>query len=201
LIELLDSRGKHMRSFGFSMVHSSVTCDGCGMFPLAGPRFKCSIRPDFDLCAKCYTQTGIAHGQENVRAFKCNFVDWSADWWQRGKMQALGEYRRHRHCSEGQDHASMAKEEEEEEQEWEQVAAESSKLERQFDFSFPVVLGDGAVFRLEWNRGDDADATAASFVARHEIPLEEMPTIVNFLRAHNVAIVAAENFQEELADD
>jgi hypothetical protein len=34
-------------------IHSLVTCDACGMFPIKGARFKCSIRKDFDLCSKC----------------------------------------------------------------------------------------------------------------------------------------------------
>lgn len=34
-------------------VHTSVTCDECGMSPIIGIRFKCAIRHDFDLCGKC----------------------------------------------------------------------------------------------------------------------------------------------------
>jgi hypothetical protein len=34
-------------------VHRTVTCDGCGMFPLIGSRFKCSVGDDFDLCESC----------------------------------------------------------------------------------------------------------------------------------------------------
>jgi len=33
--------------------HPGVTCDGCGLFPITGPRFKCSIRKNFDLCSAC----------------------------------------------------------------------------------------------------------------------------------------------------
>ena len=35
------------------VVHSNVSCDGCQMFPLVGPRFKCTICEDFDLCESC----------------------------------------------------------------------------------------------------------------------------------------------------
>lgn len=36
-----------------SIVHSRVECDGCGMAPIVGPRYKCSICKNFDFCAKC----------------------------------------------------------------------------------------------------------------------------------------------------
>jgi peptidoglycan hydrolase-like protein with peptidoglycan-binding domain len=34
-------------------VHHGIICDGCGATPLTGPRFKCSVCPDFDLCETC----------------------------------------------------------------------------------------------------------------------------------------------------
>ena len=33
--------------------HSNVRCDGCNVFPIVGPRYNCTVCPDFDLCAKC----------------------------------------------------------------------------------------------------------------------------------------------------
>jgi len=33
--------------------HSNVTCDVCEMSPIVGPRFKCMVRPDYDLCETC----------------------------------------------------------------------------------------------------------------------------------------------------
>ena len=35
------------------VVHSHVTCDGCGMSPIVGIRYKCGVRHDFDLCEAC----------------------------------------------------------------------------------------------------------------------------------------------------
>jgi len=35
------------------VIHAGVTCDDCGMNPISGPRFKCSVRHDFDLCGTC----------------------------------------------------------------------------------------------------------------------------------------------------
>ncbi len=43
-------------------VHPSVQCDGCGMHPLVGPRFKCAVCKDFDLCETCFN--GGVHAQE-----------------------------------------------------------------------------------------------------------------------------------------
>ena len=34
-------------------IHSRVECDGCGVFPIVGGRFKCSVRDDYDLCSSC----------------------------------------------------------------------------------------------------------------------------------------------------
>ena len=31
----------------------NVACDGCGVCPIVGPRYKCSVRKNFDLCSKC----------------------------------------------------------------------------------------------------------------------------------------------------
>jgi len=34
-------------------VHSNVRCDGCQEHPIVGARYKCTVCPDFDLCAAC----------------------------------------------------------------------------------------------------------------------------------------------------
>lgn len=35
------------------VVHTGFICDGCNVDPIKGIRYKCSVRPDFDLCSKC----------------------------------------------------------------------------------------------------------------------------------------------------
>ncbi|XP_038007666.1 E3 ubiquitin-protein ligase HERC2 isoform X1 [Motacilla alba alba] len=35
-------------------IHPGVTCDGCQMFPINGPRFKCRNCDDFDFCETCF---------------------------------------------------------------------------------------------------------------------------------------------------
>jgi len=36
-----------------SIIHPNVECDGCGMAPIVGPRYKCSVTKDFDYCSTC----------------------------------------------------------------------------------------------------------------------------------------------------
>jgi len=36
-----------------TVVHAFVTCDECGMSPIKGIRYKCTVRNDFDLCTNC----------------------------------------------------------------------------------------------------------------------------------------------------
>jgi len=35
------------------VVHNGIVCDGCGMDPIVGIRYKCAVRKDFDYCEKC----------------------------------------------------------------------------------------------------------------------------------------------------
>jgi len=41
--------------------HPGVECDGCGMSPIVGPRFKCVACPDFDLCDGCHGRRQQLH--------------------------------------------------------------------------------------------------------------------------------------------
>jgi len=45
------------RSSPTLQVHEHVTCDGCGMYPLVGARFKCAVRDNYDLCNSCEAKT------------------------------------------------------------------------------------------------------------------------------------------------
>lgn len=36
-----------------AFVHEDVTCDGCGLSPITGFRYKCIICHNFDFCEKC----------------------------------------------------------------------------------------------------------------------------------------------------
>lgn len=38
--------------------HKGVQCNGCGITPIVGPRFKSTKREDYDLCCNCFTEIG-----------------------------------------------------------------------------------------------------------------------------------------------
>ena len=42
-------------------VHANVSCDGCGIAPIVGLRYKCSVCKNFDYCAKCEERLGHEH--------------------------------------------------------------------------------------------------------------------------------------------
>ncbi|CAL9165266.1 unnamed protein product [Musa hybrid cultivar] len=62
----------------FCTFHRGIRCDGCGMHPIIGPRFKSNVKEDYDLCDVCisetvnkadYTRIDRAH-HSSCRAFK-----------------------------------------------------------------------------------------------------------------------------------
>lgn len=60
--------------------HPEFICDNCGMDPIKGIRFKCSVRPDFDLCEKCEAQgthehpfLKIRHPSQAPNSFLCQY--------------------------------------------------------------------------------------------------------------------------------
>jgi len=42
-------------------IHERVTCDGCGVKPIIGNRWKCAVCEDFDYCDKCESTKEHAH--------------------------------------------------------------------------------------------------------------------------------------------
>lgn len=47
--------------------HEGITCDGCRMRPIVGPRYKCRRCPDFDFCHACHL--GCQHDHSDFDAF------------------------------------------------------------------------------------------------------------------------------------
>ncbi|XAR50242.1 hypothetical protein NMG60_11004512 [Bertholletia excelsa] len=41
-----------------SIFHRGVRCDGCGVYPITGPRFKSIIKDNYDLCSICFAVMG-----------------------------------------------------------------------------------------------------------------------------------------------
>ena len=52
------------------IIHRMVSCDGCGMCPIIGERFKCTVCPNFDYYSNCKQLFGNIHGHamEEVKA-------------------------------------------------------------------------------------------------------------------------------------
>jgi len=40
------------------VVHDCIQCDGCGVNPIIGIRYKCSVRKNYDLCSQCEERQG-----------------------------------------------------------------------------------------------------------------------------------------------
>ena len=48
-------------NLGATACHRGIVCDGCNIRNFHGPRFKCSVRNDFDLCESCEAKDSHAH--------------------------------------------------------------------------------------------------------------------------------------------
>lgn len=47
------------------MFHKGVRCDGCGVYPITGPRFKSKVKENYDLCSICFNEMG--NGTDYIR--------------------------------------------------------------------------------------------------------------------------------------
>lgn len=41
-----------------SVLHAGIQCDGCGVHPITGPRYKSKVKEDYDLCINCFDDMG-----------------------------------------------------------------------------------------------------------------------------------------------
>jgi len=78
LAELLDWAESCMpMKWGAPVEHGGVSCDGCGMHPLKGPRFTCKECADYDLCAECFLKKDSLHGGDLAdHSFGCQVFGW-----------------------------------------------------------------------------------------------------------------------------
>ncbi|PON72285.1 PB1 domain containing protein [Parasponia andersonii] len=47
----------HAEAMG-GIFHRGIRCDGCGVHPITGPRFKSKVKVDYDLCSICFSEMG-----------------------------------------------------------------------------------------------------------------------------------------------
>ncbi|KAF8399781.1 hypothetical protein HHK36_015651 [Tetracentron sinense] len=52
-------------SMGVQIFHKGVQCDGCGVHPITGARYKSKVKEDYDLCSICFSEMG--KGAEYIR--------------------------------------------------------------------------------------------------------------------------------------
>lgn len=92
--QILDKVDEHVPHWmKHQVVHNGITCDGCEVSPIAGPRFKCKACPDYDLCASCYARRPQVHGGEaSSHEFDCI---WSRPWQGHGCHGAHGAHGAH----------------------------------------------------------------------------------------------------------
>jgi len=50
-----------------AIIHERVECDGCGVAPITGIRYKCSVCPNFDYCDKCEMEKPHSHPFLKIR--------------------------------------------------------------------------------------------------------------------------------------
>ena len=55
------------------IVHSKIMCDGCGMLPMTGWRYKCSICDDYNLCENC--EERICHNHPFIKITSSLMLD------------------------------------------------------------------------------------------------------------------------------
>jgi hypothetical protein len=54
-------------------IHYNVICDGCGMNPIQGIRYKCSVCKNFDYCEKC--EETIPHDHAFIKLVHPNYIN------------------------------------------------------------------------------------------------------------------------------
>ncbi|KAF8005904.1 hypothetical protein BT93_K0249 [Corymbia citriodora subsp. variegata] len=51
-------RGSNYTDTMGGIFHKGIRCDGCGVHPITGPRFKSKVKEDYDLCSICFSEMG-----------------------------------------------------------------------------------------------------------------------------------------------
>ena len=64
---------RHPRILDDKNTHRFVTCDGCGIHPIVGVRYKCAVCPNFDFCEKCEEKLNEQHQHPFIKIYKPEF--------------------------------------------------------------------------------------------------------------------------------
>ena len=54
----------------FRNIHFGVACNGCGVSPILGCRYKCSVCDDYDLCEECEKKMAEEHGHNFLKLYE-----------------------------------------------------------------------------------------------------------------------------------
>mmetsp|Transcript_83547 Transcript_83547/g.147695 ORF Transcript_83547/g.147695 Transcript_83547/m.147695 type:complete len:728 (+) Transcript_83547:96-2279(+) len=168
--------------------HFGVICDGCNASPIKGPRFNCQTLPDFDLCESCHAKKADIHGglcadHEFLRIDKPfhGFHGCPMQGFFKGMCKGKGK---------GKWQEEPRKSGEEEQQ---KTAADISET-----LSFPVEVADGRSLQIRWMRGEDPHRVALGFAHEHNIQVDELAAIEDFVHLAEASICA--NVKEPEAD-
>jgi len=75
LCKACEAKGEHapshpllqLRATAGETVHENIQCNTCGVVPIHGPRFKCTVCPNFDLCDACEQKGQHPHPMLKLR--------------------------------------------------------------------------------------------------------------------------------------
>ena len=58
-----------------SRIHKGIACNECGVYPIVGSRFKCSVCPNFDYCEKCEEKNKDSHLHPFIKIYSPEYGD------------------------------------------------------------------------------------------------------------------------------
>jgi uncharacterized CHY-type Zn-finger protein len=61
MFEKIKKSNENSMLISSNIIHSHVTCDGCGAHPIIGNRYKCTVCEDFDYCDQCEELNSETH--------------------------------------------------------------------------------------------------------------------------------------------
>jgi len=68
MIPEVKSKIQKLKTSKIVSVHQGVKCDGCGVKPIVGVRYKCSICHNFDYCEKCEETVDHPHAFLKIKS-------------------------------------------------------------------------------------------------------------------------------------